>query len=303
MDSLLVQARTIGLGELEWIRQLIGAHPQWGRYHLSRHLAQQWNWRNGTGQLKDMAARTLLLKWERRGLLQLPPRQRLGSGNHPARKVAADPAAELDQFPPAPIRASLAELLPLSVVLVQAVEERRVLSGLLQQHHYLGYYRPVGENVPYLVESRCGQLLGGAVFGAAAWKCAARDRFIGWSAAARQEHLPFLANNMRLLIPPSVRVPQLASHLLCLLTQRLSGDWQRKYGHPIYLLETFVEAERFGGTVYRAANWIWVGQTQGRGRQGPSPRIRSATIKDVYLLPLHPRFREPLLGETERSAP
>ena len=178
-----------------------------------------------------------------------------------------------------------------------------MMSRLLQQHHYLGYFRPVGENVPYLVENRCGQLLACAVFGAAAWKCAPRDRFIGWDAQARQEHLQSVANNMRLLIAPWVRVRGLASHLLSVLAKRVSGDWQRKYGHPIYLLETFVEQERFAGTVYRAANWIHVGQTQGRGRQGPSPRIRSASVKDVYLLPLAPCFRQFLQGRTPGSAP
>ena len=204
MDELLVQGRAIGSGELDWIRELMRAHPQWGRYHLSIHVAQQWNWRNGAGQLKDMATRTLLLKLEKQGLLQLPPRQRSGSSNHKARKVEAGQAAELDLFSPAPISAALAELLPLRVLPVETVEKRRILSRLLQQHHYLGYYRPVGENVPYLVESREGQLLGCAVFGAAAWKCAPRDRFIGWSAEARREHLQLVANNMRLLIAPWV---------------------------------------------------------------------------------------------------
>lgn len=303
MDELLVQGRAIGSGELDWIRELMRAHPQWGRYHLSIHVAQQWNWRNGAGQLKDMATRTLLLKLEKQGLLQLPPRQRSGSSNHKARKVEAGQAAELDLFSPAPISAALAELLPLRVLPVETVEKRRILSRLLQQHHYLGYYRPVGENVPYLVESREGQLLGCAVFGAAAWKCAPRDRFIGWSAEARREHLQLVANNMRLLIAPWVRVRHLASHLLSLLTERIGGDWQRKYGHPVHLLETFVEQEHFAGTTYRAANWIHVGHTQGRGRQGPSPLIRSAAIKDAYLLPLHPRFREALVGATKRSAP
>lgn len=302
MDPFIVQGRRIGSVELDWIRQLMCAQPQWGRTHLSRHLAQQWNWRNAAGQLKDMAARTLLLKLERRGLLHLPPRQGAGGGNHKARKLEADPAAQLALFCPSPMSGPLSELLPLHVVLVQTGAERRVLSRLLQQHHYLGYGRPVGENAPYLVECRGGQLLGGAVFGAAAWKCAPRDRLIGWSASARREHLELVANNMRLLIAPWVRVPHLASHLLSLLTKRVSGDWQRKYGHPIYLLETFVEPARFAGATYRAANWIRVGQTQGRGRQGPSPRIRSASIKDVYLLPLHPRFPQFLLGETQSQA-
>ena len=138
--------------------------------------------------------------------------------------------------------------------------------------------------------------MGCALFGAAAWKCAPRDRFIGWSDPARQEHLQWVANNMRLLLLPWVRVPHLSSHLLTTLVKRVSPDWQRKYGHPIFLLETFVEEERFPGTSYRAANWVHVGQTQGRGRQGASPRIRSTSIKDVYLFPLHPRFRERLHG-------
>lgn len=303
MERLVVQGRTIGPAELSWIGQLMDIHPHWGRYHLSVHLAEQWNWRNQVGQLKDMAARTLLLKLERRGLLRLPPRQRSGSGNHKARTAQRD--LESDLFSPAPIHALLAELLPLRVLLVEEARQRRVLSRLLQQHHYLGYYRPVGENLPYLVESCCGQRVGCAVFGAAAWKCAPRDRSIGWSAQARQAHLHLLANNMRLLIPSSVRVPHLASHLLSVLAERVSGDWQRKYGHPIHLLESFVDSERLAGTVYRAANWVCVGQTQGRGRQGPSPQIRSATIKDVYLRPLHRGFRQALCGATapDRSAP
>ena len=295
MTPLLVQGRTISSSQLDRIGELMRTHPQWGRSHLSIHIAQEWNWRNAAGQLKDMAARSLLLKLERRGLLVLPPRQRSGTGNHKAR-IGTQAGFQLDLFSQVPIDSSLAELLPFRVLVVQSVEQRRVMCGLLQQHHYLGYYRSVGENLPFLVESRSGQLLACAVFGAAAWKCAPRDRFIGWSAQARQEHLQSVANNMRLLIPPWVRVPHLASHLLSLLAKRLSVDWQRKYGHPIHLLETFVEQERFAGTAYRAANWTHVGQTQGRGRQGPAPHIRSASIKDVYLLPLHPGFRESLHG-------
>jgi uncharacterized protein DUF4338 len=291
MDELLIQGRTIRAAELNWIRELMGAHPQWGRWHLSIHIAQQWQWRNGVGQLKDMAARSLLLKLERRGLLTLPARKRGKSGNHPARRKQS---AEL--FQELPHHSSLASLRPLRVVSVDQAQQRRLFSELLQQHHYLGYYRPVGENLPYLVESRSGQLLGCVLFAAAAWKCAPRDQFIGWSPVARAEYLPWVANNMRLLILPSVRVPQLGSHLLSILSRRLSSDWQCKYGHPIYLLETFVEKERFLGTVYRAANWIHVGQTQGRGRQGPDPRIRSTSIKDVYLLPLRARFRQALQG-------
>jgi len=303
MDVLLIQGRKIRPGELNWIRHLIAANPQWGRCQLSVHIAQQWNWRNGVGQLKDMAARSLLLKLERRGLLVLPPRKHPGSANHKAYKAQPRLEPQLDLFSQVPITYPLAELLPLQVVLVDSSSQRRLFGRLLQQHHYLGFSRPVGENVPYLVETRGGRHLACALFASAAWKCAPRDRFIAWRAQARQDHLQSVANNMRLLVLPWVRAPNLASHLLGTLTQRVSADWQRKYGHPIYLLETFVEQERFPGTAYRAANWIYVGQTQGRGRQGPDPRIRSTSIKDVYLFPLHPRFRERLRGNSTKPTP
>lgn len=296
MNQLLVQGRSIDAADLDWIRELMMSHPQWGRYHLSLHIAQQWNWRNELGRLKDMAARTLLLKLERRGLIKLPPRQRAGTGNHKARKVEPDPAPEWQQGSPEAMGLGLAELLPLELVLVERPPQRRIFGRLLQQHHYLGYYRPVGENLAYLVQRPGGELVGCALFGAAAWKCAPRDRCIGWTDQARQAHLQGLANNMRLLVLPWIQVRSLASHLLSAAVQRVSADWQCKYGHPIFLLETFVDPERFAGTVYRAANWIYVGQTQGRGRQGPGPHIRSASIKDVYLLPLRARFREHLHG-------
>ena len=294
MDELIVQGRVIKADDLNGIGELIAAHPQWGRSRLSLHLAQQWNWRNGVGQLKDMATRTLLLKLERRGLILLPPRKCPGAGNHKARKVEGDLGPPGELFSPVEISSALAEVLPLQVIQVDNPPQRRVFSLLLQQHHYLGYYRPVGENLPYLIQTRGGGLVGCALFGAAAWKCAPRDRFIGWSDPARQEHLQWVANNMRLLFLPWVRVPHLPSHALRTLVQRVSPDWQRKYGHPIFLLETFVDPERFAGTSYRAANWIHVGLTQGRGRQQASPHSRSTSIKDVYVFPLHSRFREHL---------
>lgn len=303
MDVLLIQGRAIKPEDLSWIRQLISANPRWGRCQLSVHIAQQWDWRNAAGQLKDMAARTLLLKLERRGWLVLPARKRPGTGNHKACQAPPDLEPQLGLCSQTLIGCPLAELLPLQVGVVDSPTQRRVFGSLLQQHHYLGYYRPVGENLAYLIESRSGRPLAGALFGAAAWKCAPRDRFIGWSAQGRQEQLQSVANNMRFLVLPWIRVPHLASHLLGTLARRLSADWQRKYGHPIYLLETFVERERFAGTAYRAANWFYVGQTQGRGRQGPNPRIRSTSIKDVYVFPLHPRFREHLHGRSTLNVP
>jgi hypothetical protein len=249
-----------------------------------------------------MAARSLLLKLERRGLLCLPSRQRPGTANHKARCLTPEPELPLDGICQDRLRSALAPLRPLRVMQVDNAQRRRDFTRLLQQHHYLGYHRPVGENMPYLVESRCGRPLACALFGAAAWKCAPRDRFIGWGAQARQERLQSIANNTRLLILPWVQAPHLGSHLLGILARRVSGDWQRKYGHRIYLLETFVEMERFAGTAYRAASWIHLGQTQGQGRQGRDLRIHSVSIKAIYLWPLHPRFRQLLQGNSLEAA-
>ena len=289
-ESSRLQGRDFGAAELEHVRQLLATHPDWSRWRLSRALAEQWDWRTAHGRLKDMAARTLLLKLERRGVIALPPRRRT-SPNRMRHKRA--PAAAL--LPPgAPLTAALAALTPLQLTEVSAAAltpPRALFAAALHRYHYLSYRSPVGENLQYLVQDRHGRPLACALFGAAAWQCAARDRCIGWTAAQRQRGLPGVANQARFLILPWVRVPHLASHLLAELTGRLSADWARKYGHPVWLVETFVELGRFAGTCYRAANWVEVGATTGRTRQTlatPVPR------KAVYLYPLHPHFRQRL---------
>jgi hypothetical protein len=164
---------------------------------------------------------------------------------------------------------------------------------LLQRHHYLGHRNCVGENLKYLVRERHGRPVACLLFGSAAWQCQPRDAFIGWTPQARRSHLPWLTNNTRFLILPWVRVPHLASHILSRVTRRLSGDWQDKYGHPIHLLETFVQRDRFAGTCYRAAGWIALGATTGRGRNGPG-RAPHGPLKEVYLHPLGVDFRRRL---------
>lgn len=292
----IIQGRPIGATELAQIRQLLDQHPDWSRRRVSEQLAQLWNWRNGAGRLKDMAARTLLLKLHERGWIALPPR-RCAPCNRMRRKtmpVAVPPDPELALI------GSLAALQPLSLMEVSTPAgrtHRPLFEALLHQYHYLSYRSPVGENLQYLVRDQHGRPLACALFGAAAWQCADRDRHIGWDAAARTRHLHLVTNNTRLLLVPWVKVPHLASHLLGRLARRLSRDWQAKYGHPIYLLETFVEQGRFAGTCYRAANWVRVGQTKGRSRQDRSDgRHHQVPVKDIYLYPLHPRFRRGLQG-------
>lgn len=284
LETETIQGRRIGGGEVAEIQGLIESHPQWSRWQLSRILAERWQWYAASGQLKDMAARTLLLKLQERGLIALPPRRQTPSPR------GLDPVGDLfDSLPPEPVVASLSSLRPLQIQVLRPREpDYRLFQRYLRQHHYLGHRGPVGENLSYLIRTRAGVDLACLLFGAAAWQCAPRDRWIGWSAEQRAQGLPFIANNGRFLILPWVIVPHLASHLLSQIARRIAGDWQGRYGHSIDLLETFVQRDRFQGTCYQAAHWIQVGQTTGRTRQSQRYRDNAVhtPVKDVYLYAL-----------------
>jgi hypothetical protein len=286
--SLILQGRPIGTAELAQVRGWLAAHPEWSRYRLSRELCLAWNWRSLTGQMKDMAARSLLLKLEQRGLVALPARRCPSphrAGGKQIRRLAHSAA---------PIQGGLRELQPLQFLeLSQAPEGGPAFDSLLHQHHYLSYTRPVGQNLKYLVRDRQGRELACLLFGAAAWKTRPRDAFIGWTAAQRQAQLHQVASNSRFLILPWVRVPELASHILGRVARRLAADWRARYGHRVALLETFVERGRFRGGCYRAANWRCVGQTQGRTRQDRQ-HVLQAPVKDIWVYPLQADFRAAL---------
>lgn len=282
-----LQGRTLSGDDLAAVRALIAQHPDWHRTALSRHLCELWNWRNGAGRLKDMAARTLLLKLHVRGLIALPPPQ-TRTGRPCAQAPPLFPPQWLPSIPP-PLDTSLASLQPVRLELAHTPALRRRVRQLLAHYHYRGFHGAVGENVQYLAQDVRGRELAVMVFGAAAWQVAARDRFIGWSVAQRQERLGALANQQRFLILPWVRVPHLASHLLARATRRLSADWQARYGHPVWLVETFVEQDRFAGTAYQAAGWLPLGPTTGRTRQDRQRTLQSP-LKSVWVRPLHPRF-------------
>ena len=287
-ETRVVQGRQLGVGEVTQIRDLLAAHPEWSRRQLSEVLCAAWDWRNRAGQLKDMATRSLLLKLEASGLIQLPVRRRKASNR------MAGPRLPPRLWDPTPVTGPLAQLGPLEVQEVSRDDAaRRELAAALAQFHYLSHRGTVGENLQYRVRNARGRLLGGLVFGSAAWKCRARDEFIGWSAEQRPQQLHLLTNNSRFLILPFVTVPHLASWILGQVLRRLSQDWESKYGHPIVLVETFVERERFAGTSYKAANWIRLGATTGRSRQDRSHTV-AVPVKDVYLYPLRRRFRQEL---------
>jgi len=289
-ESLIIQGRQISPAQLQGLRHWVGENPHWSRWRLSRELATRWDWRNGAGVLKDMAARTLLLKLAQRGLIDLPQRRQVPTNRMRCQAPPATQWPELSE----PIVGPLGKLSPLSVQEVSGEPASRAwVKEALARFHYLGFGGAVGENLHYVVRDGQGRPLACLVFGAAAWKCQARDQFIGWTSGQRQSHLGRVANNTRFLILPWVKVPDLGSWILGQVAGRIARDWQAKYGHPVVLLETFVERERFRGTVYRAANWQPVGMTAGRTRQDRHTCLQ-VPVKDIYLYPLRRRFREPL---------
>jgi hypothetical protein len=281
-----VLGRRFAPQDLRELQQWIDARAGLSRRRISVELAERWDWRSPNGQLRDMATRLLLNRLEEQGVLRLPARQKSGG----RRQIRSGLPGEA--CPQNPIRQPLDGLRPLGVRLLKAGEpDRARLIHYFQHHHYLGYPHPLGQ-LHYLVQDRHGRDLAALLFGPAAWKCALRDQFIGWTHPQRQAHLGAVANNSRFLILPWIEVPGLASHLLAIVLRRLPFDWQSHHARPAVLAESFVEIGRLVGTCYRASNWLNLGATRGRSRHG-RPGLR-VPLKHVYLRPLVPDFRAPL---------
>lgn len=282
----VIQGRCVTSADVGLIRELLVEHTGWNRSRLSRELCARWDWRNEKGRPKDMACRTLLLKLERRGQIRLPPRHRPGRDN--ARGFGSLEQIAHDSTP---IMEDLKGLRPLRIEALGAGDERLSLfKFLLNRYHYLGHRTCVGENIKLLVGDRHGRLLACMLFGAAAWKARNRDEFIGWKPAVRERNLSLVTNNTRFLILPWVQVQHLASHLLAQVCRALPGLWMDKYGHPVHLLETFVQRQLFRGTCYRAAGWTHVGATVGRSRNDVHATL-SVPVKDIFVYPLSEDFR------------
>jgi hypothetical protein len=287
---LRYRGREIREEDVRFVRAMLASHPTLSRRRLSKLVCQAWDWRQANGHLRDMVCRGLLLALERAGLLELPALRWRPPNNVVLPRPR--PPVEVDRTP---LVAPLGEIRPVEIVEVRRRPEEALFDSLLQDHHYLGYRRPVGEHLKYLAFSRGGRPLACLGFGSAPRHLAPRDRFIGWSPPARAGNLRFLAYNARFLILPWVAVPHLASHLLAALARRISADWERLYGHPVYYLETFIDPGRFRGTCYRAANWQFLGTTTGRGKADQTHRPNRPR-KEVLGLPLVGDFRERLSG-------
>jgi len=283
------RGREISTEEIVFIQRLIAAHPGASRRALSTKLCEAWQWKQANGAPRDMVCRGLLLMLHRAGEIELP-RVRFTPPNPLVRRSRPTPVL----MDTTPLQGPLSQLGPLHFQQVRRTGDEPVFNSLIEHHHYLGYQQPVGEHLKYLVWAQ-GRPVACLAWSSAPRHLGSRDRFIGWSAKARRRNLRFLAYNSRFLILPWVQVEHLASHLLGHMARLLSGDWEQVYGHPIYFLETFVDPERFRGTCYRAANWVLMGYTTGRGKDDQTNRP-NRSIKEVLGYPLTPRFRE-LLAE------
>jgi uncharacterized protein DUF4338 len=279
--------RVVTEGDVAFIRALIAAHPGASRRALSKLLCQAWNWVQANGALRDMVCRGLMLKLHREGLIELPP----------VRQVMRNPLVErspraLVEVDSQPLQAKLGQIGPLELRPVRRTPDEALFNSLLEQYHYLSYTQPVGEHLKYLVWAQ-QRPIACLSWSSAPRHLGSRDRFIGWSPQARLKNIHLLAYNSRFLVCPWVQVAHLASHLLGRMARVLSGDWERIYGHPIYFVETFVDRARFRGTCYRAANWIRLGVTTGRGKDAPTKKP-NRPVKEVLGYPLRSDFRQRL---------
>jgi len=282
---LTYRGRAVTDEDVAFIDQLIAAHPTASRRGLSRKLCETWKWVQPNGTPRDMVCRGLLLALHRAGHIELPPPRYVFAQSPLKRHILAPVAIDT-----APLRGPLRAVRPLEFRQVRRTPDEPLCNSLIEQYHYLGYTRPVGEHLKYLVYS------GQRPIACLAWSSAprhlgCRDRFIGWSAEARRRNIRFIAYNPRYLILPWIQVPHLASHILGHMARVLARDWEQVYGHPVYFLETFVDPQRFRGTCYRAANWIVLGRTTGRGKDDQTWRP-NRPIKDMLGYPLRRDFRQ-----------
>lgn len=289
-DRWRYRGREVSAEDAALIQRLIEEHPEVSRRELSQKLCEAWDWRQANGTPRVMVCRGLLLMLHRAGAIRLPPVR-----HTPPNPLARRPRAAAMLIDTTPIEGPLSLLQPIEFQQARRTAEEPLFNSLMESHHYPGYEQPVGEHLKYLAWSQ-GRPIAALAWSSAPRHLGSRDRFIGWSGETRRRNIRFLAYNTRFLILPWVEVPHLASYILGRVSRRLSQDWEALYGHPIYFLETFVDPERFRGTRYRAANWVLLGRTTGRGNDDQTNRP-NRSVKEVLALPLTSRFRE-LLAET-----
>jgi hypothetical protein len=279
--------RAFTTAEMAQIRSLAASLPT--RRAIADAVCDALGWHRADGRRKDMTARVALNRMHADGLITLPPPLH-GNGNGRHLRHAAG-AGQLTLPLPAPAAATLADLGPVTITVVDSRQASRQWNQLIRDHHYLGYTPLAGAQIRYLAATPAAGQVAALAFAASAWKCAPRDTWIGWDPPTRQANLNLICGNARFLIRPDITVPNLASWLLAAVTRRLPADWHDRYGYAPVLAETFVETPRFTGASYRAANWTRVGRTQGRGKLDRHHQ-HALPVKDIYLYPLHRHWRQ-----------
>ena len=283
-ETLSFCGRVLTASELSLVHQIIADFPRLSQAELACTICELMEMRRPNGKLKNAECVEWLQKWQHLTLPRLPElRVTKPRGAH--RLLANDPQSD----PQSPLHGRLADYQPLRLQLVEDLAGRRLFQQYIQRYHPLGYRVPYGAQLRYLVCAPSHDVMACLLFTSAAWKMAPRDTWIGWSDQARRANLPRVVNNARFLILPWVEVPHLASHILSLAARQMPADWLAAYGVEPLLLETLVDRP-YTGTCYRAANWICVGQTQGRGRMDRTHQAQG-TCKDILLYPLESHWR------------
>jgi len=286
-SQIRYRGRAVTGEDIAFVRDLIAEHPGESRRALSQELCRAWGWVQPNGALRDMVCRGLLLELSRGGHIELPPP--MYSRLVPFRKKP--PRIEMDQTP---VEGAVSDLDPLEFRQVRRSPAEALFNSLIEHHHYLGYCQPVGEQLKYIVYAK-NRPIACLAWSSAPRHIGDRDRFIGWTKDDREKNLSLIACNTRFLILPWVKVSCLASHILGAMARILPLDWERLYHHPVHYLETFIDQERFHGTCYRAANWIYLGRTTGRGKNDQTHKV-NRSIKGVWGYPLSKEFRFQLCG-------
>jgi hypothetical protein len=292
-ESLTFCGRTFRTGELELMRQTAREFSSLGVTEIARTVCELLEWKRPRGGLKNHECRQLLERLQAEGFLDLPDLRRLG-GRGPRRADVSEACCE-----PATLECTANKCEPLELVLVEGQAESRRWREHVERYHYLGCRVPFGAHLRYWVRHRERELAC-LLWTSPAWRMQARDAWIGWSDEQRRDNLQWIVSNARFLILPWVRVKGLASKILALSARRLPDDWESHYGYRPLLLETLVDGNRFRGTCYRAANWIHVGQTAGRGRMDREHKAHAQAVKDIYVYPLVRDAQQQLCGDLTR---
>lgn len=281
------QGRVVTADGIAFINRLIAENPAESRRALSKRLCKAWNWVQPNGTLKDMFCRSFMLYLDRNGFIKLPAKKFSPYNPLATRK---DPAkANVDQTP---INTTLSEIKSFKIQQVRWTRSEKLFNSLIAHHHYLSYCHPIGEHLKYIVfiEERSVACLS---WSSAVRHIGCRDKYIGWTKTTREKNLSGVIYNNRFLILPWVRVANLATYILGQMIKVLPRDWERIYNHPIYFLESFVDKDRYKGTCYRASNWVYLGETTGRGKNDQTNKP-NRSIKTVWGYPLVKNFREVL---------